>query len=322
MNVTSRSAYLLASLLVEGAALGQNYPAKPVKVVAPSPPGGAMDVLSRIVSQKLGEKWGQIVIVENRGGASGNIGAEYVAKSSAADGYTLLLAGTPHSINATLFPDPRYDLTRDLAAITAVATFPSLIVLHPSVPVRSVKDLIALARAHPGAINYGSAGSGSPNHFAIEIFKGMAKVDMVHIPYKGSGPLLTDLIAGQVQLASMGLPPSLPHVKTGKLRAIALTGRTRSPLLPGVPTVSESGLPGFDVSSWYGLFGPAGLAKDLIRKINADCTGILAAPDLRERLASLGAEPIPMPVDEFERFVRDDISKWAKVVKESGAKSD
>lgn len=321
MNAAMKSGFFLVALLVVSATWAQDYPSKPVKMVAPSPPGGAMDVLSRIVSQKLGEKWSHAVIVENRGGASGNIGAEFVAKSSAPDGYTLLIAGTPHAINMSLFRDLRYDLTKDLAAITAVAAFPSLIALHPSVPATSVKELIALARARPGELNYGSAGSGSPNHFSMEIFKSMAKVNMVHIPYKGSGPLLTDLLAGHVQLASMGLPPSLRQVKAGKLRAIAVTGRTRSPLLPDVPTVSESGLPGFDVSSWYGVFCPAGLSRDLVTKLNVDIVGILGATDMRERLASLGAEPIPMSPDDFARFVRQDIAKWAKVVAESGAKA-
>lgn len=321
MNAAMKSGFFLLALLVVSAAWAQDYPGKPVKMVAPSPPGGAMDVLSRIVSQKLGEKWSHAVIVENRGGASGNIGAEFVAKSSAPDGYTLLIAGTPHAINMSLFRDLRYDLTKDLAAITAVATFPSLIALHPSVPATSVKELIALARARPGELNYGSAGSGSPNHFSMEIFKSMAKVNMAHIPYKGSGPLLTDLLAGHVQLASMGLPPSLRQVKAGKLRAIAVTGRTRSPLLPEVPTVSESGLPGFDVSSWYGVFCPAGLPRDLVTKLNVDIVGILGTTDMKERLASLGAEPIPMSPNDFARFVREEIAKWAKVVAESGAKA-
>ena len=290
-------------------------------MVAPSPPGGAIDLLSRIVSQKLAEQWGQSVIVDNRAGATGNIGAEIVARS-APDGYTLLLAGTPHAINMSLFRNLRYDLAKDLAPITAVAAFPSLIAVHPSIPVRSVGELVALAKARPGELNFGSAGSGSPNHLSLEIFKRMANVNMVHIPYKGSGPLLTELLAGQVQLASLGLPPSLQHVSAGKLRAIAVTGLTRSPLLPAVPTVSESGLPGFDVSSWYGVFGPAGMPRFLSTKLNTDLVNLLAAADIKERLASLGAEPLPMSPENFGRHVRAEIGKWARAVAESGVKVD
>jgi tripartite-type tricarboxylate transporter receptor subunit TctC len=315
------SAFLSLALFVATAAWAQDYPGRPVRIVAPSPPGGAIDLLSRIVSQKLAETWGQTVIVDNRAGATGNIGAELVAKS-APDGYTLLLAGTPHAINMSLFRNLRYDLAKDLAPITAVAAFPSLIAVHPSVPVRSVSELIALAKARPGELNFGSAGSGSPNHLSMEIFKLMAQVNMVHIPYKGSGPLLTDLLAGQVQLASMGLPPSLQHVKAGKLRAIAVTGLTRSPLLPAVPTVSESGLSGFNVSSWYGVFAPAGLPRNLVTKLNIDIASLLAAADVKERLASLGAEPMPLPPEDFGRYVRAEIEKWAKAVAESGVKVD
>jgi tripartite-type tricarboxylate transporter receptor subunit TctC len=309
-------------LLVAGAGWAQDYPSRPVRMVAPFAPGGATDVLTRIVSQKLYERWGQTVFVDNRVGASGNIGAEMVSKATP-DGYTLLVAGAPHAINMSLFRNLRYDLAKDLAPVTAIATFPSLIALHPSVPAKSVKELIALARARPGELNFGSAGNGSPNHLSMELFKTMAKVNMVHIPYKGgSGQMVSDLLAGQVQLASMGLPPSIPYVKAGKLRVVAVTGAKRSPLLPDVPTVSESGLPGFDVTSWYGVFGPAGLPRELVAKLNGDIVGILSVPDMKERLASLGAEPAPMSPEDFGRHVRDEIAKWAKVVKESGAKVD
>jgi len=313
--------FLFVVLLAVTAASAQDYPARPVRMVAPSSPGGAIDLLSRIVSQKLAEAWSQSVIVDNRPGATGNIGAELVAKATP-DGYTLLLAGTPHAINMSLFRNLRYDLARDLAPINAVATFPSLIAVHPSVPVRSVGELIALAKSRPGELNFGSAGSGSPNHLSLEIFKRMANVNMVHIPYKGSGPLLTELLAGQVQLASLGLPPSLQHVNGGKLRAIAVTSLTRSPLLPVVPTVNESGLPGFEVSSWYGVFAPAGLPRHLVTKLNADIASLLAAADIKERLAALGAEPLPLSPEDFGRHVRAEIAKWAKAVAESGVKAD
>jgi len=287
----------------------------------PFSPGGSTDVLARIVGQKLTERSGQPVIIENRAGAGGNIGADQVAKS-APDGYTLLLGGVPHAISASLYPKLAYDLARDLAAIAEIASFPSAIVLHPSLPANSVKELIALARARRGQLSFGSAGNGSPNHLALELFKTMAGVDMAHVPYKGSGQLIGDLLAGQVQLASMGTPVALPHVQSGKLRAIAVTGAARSSLLPDVPTVSEAGLPGFDVTSWYGVFGPAGLPAGIVAKLNSQIGSAVTAPDVRERLAALGAEPSVKAPEEFSRYVRQEIAKWAKVVKDSGAKAE
>lgn len=322
MNATARFAFLSMALFGACSASAQDYPAKTVRMVVPFSPGGATDVLARLVSQRLYEKWGHIVLVDNRVGASGNIGAEYAAKS-AADGYTLLMAGAPHAIGVSLFRNLRYDLVKDLVPISAVATFPSVIVVHPSLPVKTVKDLIALAKARPGELNFGSPNIGSPNHLSMELFKTMAKVNMMHIPYKGgSGQMVGDLIAGHVQLASMGFPPSIAQIKAGRLRAIAVTGAKRSSLLPEVPTVSEAGLPGFDVSSWYGLFGPAGLSKNIIAKVNGDTVALLTLADVKERLASLGAEPAPMLPEDFGRFVREDIAKWAKVVRDSGAKVD
>ena len=290
-------------------------------MVVPFSPGGSTDVLARIVGQKLTERSGQPVIIENRAGAGGNIGADQVAKS-APDGYTLLLGGVPHAISASLYPKLAYDLARDLAAIAEIASFPSAIVLHPSLPANSVKELIALARARRGQLSFGSAGNGSPNHLALELFKTMAGVDMAHVPYKGSGQLIGDLLAGQVQLASMGTPVALPRVQSGKLRAIAVTGAARSSLLPDVPTVSEAGLPGFDVTSWYGVFGPAGLPAGIVAKLNSQIGSAVTAPDVRERLAALGAEPSVKAPEEFSRYVRQEIAKWAKVVKDSGAKAE
>jgi tripartite-type tricarboxylate transporter receptor subunit TctC len=312
---------LLIAFFTVGAGLAQDYPSKPVRIVVPFAPGGSTDVLARIVGQKLGERSGQPVIVENRAGAGGNIGADQVAKS-APDGYTLLLGGVPHAISASLYSKLPYDLARDLTAIAEIASFPSAIVLHPSLPAHSVKELIALARARPGQLSFGSAGNGSPNHLALELFKTMAGVDMAHVPYKGSGQLIGDLLAGQVQLASMGTPVALPHVQSGKLRAIAVTGAVRSSLLPEVPTVSEAGLPGFDVTSWYGVFGPARLPAGIVVKLNSEIDSAVTSHDVKERLAALGAEPSVKAPDEFGRYVREEITKWAKVVKDSGAKAE
>jgi tripartite-type tricarboxylate transporter receptor subunit TctC len=316
---------LFAPALLAGCvaiAAAQDYPRKAVRVIAPFAPGGATDLLARLVTQKLSDRWGQSVLVDNRTGAGGHIGAELAARA-APDGYTLLVAGAPHAIGMSLYRKLSYDLAKDLAPISNLATYPSAIVVHPSLPVRTVKDLIAIAKAQPGQLNFGSAGSGSPNHLALELFKTMAKVNMVHVPYKGgSGQMVGDLLAGHVQLASIGLPPAMPHIKAGKLRVIAVTGAKRSPLLPEAPTVSEGGLTGFDVTSWYAMFGPAALPRDIVAKVNADIAAILAAPDIKERLASSGADPAPTSPEELGRLVREEIAKWAKVVAESGAKID
>jgi tripartite-type tricarboxylate transporter receptor subunit TctC len=305
-----------------GIAAAQDYPRKAVRVIAPFAPGGATDLLARLVTQKLSERWGQSVLVDNRTGAGGHIGAELAARA-APDGYTLLVAGAPHAIGMSLYRKLGYDLARDLSPISNLATYPSAIVVHPSLPARTVKELIAIARAQPGQLNFGSAGSGSPNHLALELFKTMAKENKVHVPYKGgSGQMVGDLVAGHVQLASIGLPPAMPHIKSGKLRVIAVTGAKRSPLLPEAPTVSEGGLTGFDVTSWYAMFGPAALPRDIVNKVNADIATVLAAPDVKERLASSGADPAPTSPEELGRLVREEVAKWAKVVAESGAKID
>jgi tripartite-type tricarboxylate transporter receptor subunit TctC len=293
-----------------------------VRLIAPFAPGGATDVLARIVAQKLGERWGQSVIVDNRPGAGGNIGAELAARS-APDGYTLVVAGAPHAINMTLYRKLTYDLAKDLAGLNRIATYSSALVVHPALPVKSVKDLIELARKRPGELNFGSAGPGSPNRLAIELFMTMAGVKMVHIPYKGgSGQMVSELVAGQVQLASMGLPPSISYIKAGRLRAIAVTGATRSPLMPEVPTVSEAGLPGYEVTSWYGVFAPAAVPKNLVTRLNGDIAAVLGTADMKQRLEKLGAEPAPQSPEAFAGFVQAEISKWAKVVRESGATVD
>ena len=315
------SVVICGSVAWAGAAMAHDYPAKPIRLIAPFAPGGATDVLARIAAQKLNERMGQPVVVENRTGAGGTIGAEQVAKA-APDGYTLLMGGVPHAIAVSLYPKLGYDLTKDLSAIAEVASFPSMIVLHPSLPAKNVKELIALAKARPGQLNFGSAGNGSPNQLALELFKALAGVNMAHIPYKGAGQVVGDLLAGQLQLASMGFPVAMPHVKAGRLRAIAVTGAARSPLLPDLTTVAEAGLPGFDVTSWYGVFGPAALPRDIVVKLNAEIGRGINAPELKERLTALGAEPSTKSPDAFSQYVRDEIARWAKVVKASGAKLD
>jgi len=319
MRSTSVLVALAAFFSLASTATSQEFPAKTVRMIAPFAPGGATDALARVVSQKLSERWKQQVFVDNRPGAGGNIGAELAARA-APDGYTLIVAGAPHAINMTLYRKLSYDLQKDLVAINRIAGYPSAIVVHPSLPVKTVKDLIALARKRPNELNFGSAGPGSPNRLAIELFMMMSDTKMVHVPYKGgSGQMVSELLAGQVQLASIGLPPSMGYIKAGRLRPIAVTGTKRAPLLPDVPTVAESGLPGFDVTSWYGVFGPAAIPKNLVAKINADLTAILADADMKERLDKLGAEPAPLSADEFAKYVREEAALWAKVVKASGA---
>jgi tripartite-type tricarboxylate transporter receptor subunit TctC len=313
---------LAAFLGITPFAAAQEFPTKTVRLIAPFAPGGATDALARVVSQKMSERWRQQVIVDNRPGAGGNIGAELAARA-APDGYTLVVAGAPHAINMTLYSKLSYDLQKDLVGINRIAGYPSAIVVHPSLPAKTVKELIALAKKRPGELNFGSAGPGSPNRLAIELFMMMSNTRMVHVPYKGgSGQMVGELLAGQVQLASIGLPPSMGHINAGKLRAIAVTGTTRSPLLPNVPTVSEAGLPGFDVTSWYGIFAPAALPKNLVAKINGDITAVLDTPDMKQRLEKLGADPAPQSPEDFSKFVRAEVEKWAKVVKESGARAD
>ncbi|MCC7083255.1 MAG: tripartite tricarboxylate transporter substrate binding protein [Burkholderiales bacterium] len=306
-----------------GGVHAQDFPTRVVRIVAPFSAGGSTDVLTRLTAAQLSNRWNQSVVVENRVGASGRIGAEHVAKNVPADGYTLLVAGAPHAIGVSLFRKINYDLEKDLVAIANIATFPSVIVVHPSMPVRSARELIALAKKHPGEIAFGSPNLGSPNHLAMELFKTMAGIDMLHVPYKGgSGQMMGDLLGGQIQLASMGFPPAVPQIKAGKLRALAVSSLKRSPALPDVPTVDESGLRGFHVESWYGVFGPAATPKNIVSKIHADMQAVLAGDEMKARLAPLGAEPSFMSSADFAKFVHAEIVKWAKVVKTSGARAD
>jgi tripartite-type tricarboxylate transporter receptor subunit TctC len=316
-----RFAILLLTASLATPLFAQDYPNRPVRLISPFAVGGGSDVWARILAPKLSERWGQSVIVENRVGASGNLAADYVAKATP-DGYTLVMAGTTHAIGKNLFQNLSYDLEKDLTPITAVTTYSSVIVASPTLPVTTVKELIALAKAKPGQLDFGSGNVGSANHLSMELFKLMAKVDMLHIPYKGgSGQLIGDLVAGHVKLASMGIPLAIGQIKAGKLRAIAVTGTSRSQLLPEVPTVSEAGLPGFDITSFDAVFGPAGLPRDLVTKLNTDLVAVLRSADVRERFATLDAIPAPMTPDALRSYLRDEVAKWGKLVRESGAKA-
>jgi tripartite-type tricarboxylate transporter receptor subunit TctC len=303
-------------------ALGQAYPNRTIRLVVPFPAGGTTDILARAASQKLTESLGQPVVVDNRPGAAGNIGADMVAKS-APDGYTLLMGtvGT-HAINASLYSKMPYDHVKDFTPIVLVAAVPNVLVVNPSVPVNSVGDLIKLAKAKPGAINFASSGSGTSIHLSGELFKTMAQVDMTHVPYKGSAPALTDLIGGQVQVMFDNLPSSLAQIKAGKLRAVAVTSLKRAPALPDIPTITESGLPGFEASSWFGVLGPAGTPASVVARINSEVNNWLQSPEARAQLLAQGAEAAGGTPENFASHIRTETEKWAKVVKASGAKVD
>ena len=312
----------VSAIVPPAAAQAPAYPTKPIRIVVPFPPGGATDILAREVAQKLNEAWGQQVIVDNRPGAGGNIGSELVAKA-APDGYTLEMGtvGT-HAINASLYAKMPYDNVKDFVPIILVAGVPNVLEVNPSLPVNSVAELIAYAKANPGKLNFASSGNGTSIHLSGELFKAMAGVEMTHVPYKGSAPALQDLIAGQVQLMFDNLPPSLPQIKAGKLRALAVTSSVRAPALPDVPTVAEAGLPGFEASSWFGLLAPAGTSPAIVAKINAEVAKWLATPEAKENLSKQGANAAGGTPEDFASHIAAETAKWAKVVKESGAKID
>ena len=312
---------VLALTLVCTPASAQSYPSKPIRLIVPYPPGGPLDIMARAIGQKLTEAWSQPVVVDNRAGAGGNIGADLVAKSPA-DGYTLLMgAVATHAINPTLYAKLPYDPVKDFAPVALVAQVPNILVVNPSVPARSVRELIDLVRARPGYLNFGSGSTGSTGHLAGELFNTMAGVKMVHIPYKGGAPAMADLLAGQVQLMFDNLANALPQVKAGRLRALAVTTLARSPAMPELPTIAESGLPGFDLTTWFGVMAPARTPPEIVVKLNAEIVRALNAKDMRERLEKMGAEPPPNNTPErFAAFIGSEAAKYAKVVRDSGAK--
>ena len=308
----------VALLLGASHAFAQNYPVRPIRLVIPYPPGGGADNVGRPIAQKLSEALGQRVIIDNRGGAAGIVGAEIVAKSKP-DGYTLLDDSSSRAVNPALYRLP-FDTLKDFAPIGMIVINPSILVVHPSLPVKTVGDLINLARARPGQIAFASSGVGSAPHMGAELFKYMAKVNMVHVPYKGGGPALADLIGGHVQLLFPNIASGLPHVRSGKLRGVAVTSLKRSRAAPQIPTVSESGLPGFELGEWNALFAPAGTPPEIITRLNTELNKVLRSPDIQERLFQMGAEPAPGSPKELDDYVRKEIAKWAKVVKDVGIK--
>jgi tripartite-type tricarboxylate transporter receptor subunit TctC len=310
---------VIALLCLSAASSAQNYPIRPVRMIVGFPPGGSTDLVARVVGQKMSDAWGQQVVIDNRPGANGMIGADLVAKASP-DGYSLLLSSIgPMGINASLYKMP-YDIVNDFAPVTYTGNVANLLVVHPTIPAMNVKDLMALAKAKPGQLTFGSSGTGGAPHMAVELFKILAKVNVVHVPYKGGGPAMADLVGGQISGSFASMPSSIPFVRAGKLRALAVTAPKRSPALPDVPTISEAGIPGFSVLDWQGLFTTAKTPPEIVNKLNAEVVRILALPDVTERLTAAGVEIQTSSPREWGDFVKSEIAKWGKVVKEAGVK--
>jgi len=293
-----------------------------VRIIVPYPPGGANDILARMLAPKLTELWGQQIVIDNRAGSAGNVGAAIAARTTP-DGYTLLMGGAgTMSINMSLYKSLQFDTLRDFAPLAMIASLPMFVIVHPSVPARSVRELIDVARAKPGALNFMSPGSGTPGHLAGELFKRMTGVDMLHVPYKGGAPAMTDLLAGQVQLSFYNMAPALPHVKAGKLRGIAVTGLKRSPTAPEFPTVAESGVPGFEVIGWWGLFAPAATSGSVVQKLTTDILRVVEHRETQQQLVALAYEPTVLGGKAFRDNIALEIAKWAKVIEASGARAD
>ncbi len=320
------AALALAAVLAAPPAPAQSpaapFPARPVRMVIPFPPGGPLDIIGRALAQKLAEAWGVGVVVDNRPGAGGNIGADIVAKS-APDGYTVVMGAlSTHAVNPSLYAKMPYDAAKDFAPLTLVAVTPNVLVVNLSLPVGSVRELVAYAKANPNKLSFGSGSNGSAGHLAGELFKVETGADIVHIPFKGGAPAMQALLAGETQMMFDNLANSMPQVKAGKLRALAVTTADRSKLAPDLPTMAEAGLPGFDIATWFGLLAPAGTPKDVIAKWNAETVKILESPEMRERLTAQGAEAAPTTPEQFAAFIQRDLAKYARIVKASGAKVD
>jgi tripartite-type tricarboxylate transporter receptor subunit TctC len=300
------------------AGLAQSYPSKPVRVVVPYPPGGSTDIVARVIGEQLSQSMGQRFVADNRPGAGGNIGMQ-LAAGAEPDGYTVVVGTTAHAINMTLFKDLPYDTVKDFEPIALLTEIPLILVVNPAVEAQSVADLIALAKERPGTLNVASSGNGQSTHLAAEMFNAMAGIKLTHVPYKGSAPAITDVMAGHVQLMFDTVMSALPHVQAGKLRALAVSSAERAPVAPDVPTIAEAALPGYEAIAWNGLFAPAGTPRAIIDQLNAEVVRALQSEKVKEQLASLGATARPTTPSDFSTYVRDEVAKWAKVVKESGA---
>ena len=319
LRAVARSLFCVWALAACTFLRAQDYPAKPIKIIIANAAGGASDVLVRILSPRLSESLGQQIVIENRPGAGANIGAEIAARSPA-DGYTVFVASLPHAIAPGLYKNLSYDLMRDFTPVTLFAEEQFCLVVHPSLPAPDVKGFIAFLKTHPNAVSYGSTGSGAANHLAMELLQSMAGVKLVHVPYKASGAALSDAINGRVPVLFVNLSPASAHVQTGKVRALAVTALKRSPLMPNVPTLDESGLAGYDVVNWFGFLVPSGTPDEIVRKLNGAVTKIVDSADYKSRISVLGAEPLSSPPEQMRTFISAEIVKWGKVVKATGAR--
>lgn len=322
--VCLRAAAALAAgiaLALPLAAVAQTYPAKAVRIIVPFPPGGPADVLGRMFADKLQGLWGQPVLVDNRAGAAGNVGSEVTARS-APDGHTILLAASSHVTNAGLYAKLPYDPIKDFTPISQVAYYSLVLVTHPSVPVTSLGDLVAYAKANPGKLSWASAGSGTPTHLTAELFRVATGVQFLHVPYKGAAPATNDLLGGQVHAMFNNPVSALPHVRSGQLRGLATTGAKRSPTAPDLPTVAELGFPGFEAGTWYALLGPAGMPKEIASKVSADANAVLKMADVRSKLAAQGVEPVGTTPEQLLAIMNSDLEKWTKVIRAANIKPD
>ena len=316
-----RTVFALILAAAAASAAAQTYPTKPVRLIVPLAAGGPTDILARMVSQNISDNWGQPIVVDNRPGANTNIGTTAVAQS-APDGYTLLLTVNNLTINPTFYPNPGFDPLKDFAPVSLFATSPLILMVNPGLGVKTVPDLIALAKAKPGELAFGSPGNGSAPHLAGELLNTLAGVKLLHVPYKGITGAMTDLIGGRLALMFAGSPLALPNAKAGKVVALATTGPKRTPAAPELPTVAEAALPNYDLSLWYGLLAPAGTPQPIIQRLHAELARIIALPAVTQQWATLGAEPVSTTPEQFDAFLKDDIVKWRKVIRESGAKMD
>ena len=324
MQCRTNAHCLCAGLMMAAVGAGyaqSGYPNHAIRLVVPSSAGGGADIVARIVAPRLAERLGQQVVVDNRPGAGTMIGGEVVAKA-APDGYTVLLGVSTLATNPVIYKKMPYDALRDFAPITQIASLPNILVVHPSVPVKTAQELIAFARAHPGQLNYGSPGTGTNPHLAMELFCSMAKVGMLHIPYKGSAPAIIDIIAGHISVMAATALTGIPHVRSGRLRALAVTSTKRTAAAPDVPTLAEAALPGYDAVQWYGVLAPAQTPPDIVARLHAEIARILQSPDVKDRLRGDGADPVGNPPDEFARFIREETGKWAKVARDAGIKPE
>jgi tripartite-type tricarboxylate transporter receptor subunit TctC len=310
------------TMLMSDAVLGQAYPTRPVHIVVPSSPGaGVTDIMARLVGQHLSARIGQQIVVDNRPGASGIIGAEFVSRA-APDGYTLLIANVSLIVNPFLYPKMPYDPLKDFIPVTNLNSAPLMLVVHPSVPAKSLTELIAYAKSHPGRLNYGSGGLGSTPYLAAELFKSLAGIDVVHVPYKGGGPALSDLVGGQLSFMIENMPGTMPYVRANNLRALAITSPQRSELAPELPTMAEAGVPGYEISGWNGLFAVKGTPPEIVARLHSDVAKILRTAEVRQELAALGAEPVGDTPEEFAAFLKADVARWGKIIQEKGIRSD